>query len=86
MVSAGEAKVTDLGSDVLAIEYDYGRTFMFEIMRADMDGDGVQDMLIHRGAGPVDGTYRTASVVVLTRRSRDEWFSTVAVGGLQAAR
>ena len=28
MVSAGEAKVTDVGSDVLAIEYDHGRTFM----------------------------------------------------------
>jgi|HubBroStandDraft_6_1064221.scaffolds.fasta_scaffold135659_1 hypothetical protein len=86
MVDAGEAKVTDLGSDVLAIEYDHGRTFMFEIMRADMDGDGVQDMLIHWGAGPVDGTYRSGSVVVLTRRSRDEWFSTVAVAGLRTAR
>ncbi|HXO91670.1 MAG TPA: hypothetical protein VN849_12865, partial [Stellaceae bacterium] len=50
---------------------------MFEIMRADVNGDGVQDMLIHWGAGPIDGTLRMGDVIVLTRRSQEEMFSII---------
>jgi hypothetical protein len=40
LISAGEAKITDVASDVLGVESDDCRTFMFEIMRADVNGDG----------------------------------------------
>jgi len=77
LVSAGEASVTSVGSDLLAVEYDYGRTFMLEMMRADMNGDGIQDMLIHRGVGVIGGTYRSGSAMILTRLAQDEMFSTI---------
>ena len=65
---------TDVASDVLGVESDDCRTFMFEIMRADVNGDGVQDMVIHWGAKPIDGPLRMGSVTALTRRSHDEMF------------
>jgi len=85
LVSAGEASVTSVGSDLLAVEYDYGRTFMLEMMRADMNGDGIQDMLIHRGVGVIGGTYRSGSVMILTRLAQDEMFSTITADRLHAA-
>jgi len=85
LISAGEAKITDVASDVLGVESDDCRTFMFEIMRADVNGDGVQDMVIHWGAKPIDGTLRMGSVTALTRRSHDEMFSEIVVGGEQTA-
>jgi hypothetical protein len=77
LVSAGEASVTSVGSDLLAVEYDYGRTFMLEMMRADMNGDGIQDMLIHRGVGVIGGTYRSGSAMIITKLAQDEMFSTI---------
>jgi hypothetical protein len=85
LVSTGEASVTSVGSDLLAVEYDYGRTFMLEMMRADMNGDGIQDMLIHRGVGVIGGTYRSGSVMILTRLAQDEMFSTITADRLHAA-
>jgi len=86
LVENGEATVKEVGSEMLAVQYDHGRTFMFEMMRADVNADGIEDMVIHWGGGPIRGTYRTASVVVLTRRSQDEMFSCVSVEGLHSAR
>ncbi len=85
LISAGEAKITDVASDVLGVESDDCRTFMFEIMRADVNGDGVQDMVLHWGAKPIDGTLRMGYVTALTRRSHDEMFSEIVVGGEQTA-
>jgi hypothetical protein len=85
VVSSGEAKVVQVGSDLLAVENDCGRTFMFEMMRADINADGIQDMLIHWGAGPTNGTYRTACVLALTRRSQEEMLSIAPIDGLPEA-
>ena len=86
LVENGEATVKEVGSEMLAVQCDHGRTFMFEMMRADVNADGIEDMVIHWGGGPIRGTYRTASVVVLTRRSQDEMFSCISVEGLHSAR
>jgi hypothetical protein len=71
VVSAGDGRIASVASDQVAIEYDQGRTFMMEIMRADLNGDDVQDLLIHWGAGPIGGTFRMSRQVVLTRDSPD---------------
>ena len=71
LVSTRDAHVASVASDQLALEYDHGRTFMMEIMRADLDGDGVQDLLIHWAGGPIGGTYGTATQLILTRHSVD---------------
>jgi len=71
LVSAGDAVLASVASDRIAVEYDHGHTFMMEIMRADLNGDGVQDLLIHWAAGPIGGTYSTATQRVLSRHSPD---------------
>jgi hypothetical protein len=77
LVSSAQARITEVASDVLGIEYDGNRTFVFEILRADVNGDGIQDMLIHWGASVVGATFRAASTIILTRRSEEEMFSTL---------
>jgi hypothetical protein len=86
VVTSGEAKISRVSSDSISIEYDGGVTFLMEIMRADIDGDGIEDLVIHWGAGPTDGTYRTATLLVLTRHGPDEAFKTIKVDGVLAER
>ncbi|WP_179953979.1 HNH endonuclease [Denitrobaculum tricleocarpae] len=84
LVSSGDARVTRVGANSIGIDYDGGRTFMFELMRADVTGDGIQDMVIHWGAGVHGGTYGTASVLVLTRLTENEMFSVTRAKGASA--
>jgi hypothetical protein len=81
LVMAREAVIVDVSSESLMIEYRGCRTFMFELMRADFDGDGIEDLLIHWGGGPITGTYSSGTVVTLSRRSDDALFSVVPVAG-----
>lgn len=86
LVTDGAVKIVGVGSDLCVLEYNGSRTLMFEILRADLNGDGIQDLLIHWSGGPMDGTYRTASVVALTRTSNDALFEPIYLPSVHTAR
>src|SRR5205823_408438 len=80
LLARGESAVKDISSTSVSVEYAGGHTFMLELMRADFNGDGIQDLLIHRGCGPIGGTYRSGSVLAITRSSSEAMFTTAPVG------
>jgi cytochrome c553 len=77
LVNRQTAKILSVGSHFLRIEFDGWITFLLELMRADVNGDGLEEMVVHRGGGPVDGTLRMANVLALTRIGPQALFSHV---------
>jgi hypothetical protein len=73
------AQIDDVGSRLLAIHYDGGRTYLLELLRADVNGDEVEEIVLHRGCGPLGGTYRQASLVGLVRRSDTSMFEEITL-------
>lgn len=76
LISSGDMHITNIGSHFLGLEEKKSEegwrgdfVVISEILRADISGDGLEDMLIHVGGGPVMGTLRTSSVVYLSRLS-----------------
>jgi hypothetical protein len=47
------------------------RSFAMEVMRADLNGDGVQDILVHQAFQVVGGTMSWSQSMILTRLSKD---------------
>lgn len=74
LVSSGTARITQIGSDLISIEYDECWTTMFELMRADVDEDGIQELIVHWGGGPTMGTLVVGDVKVLKRNGEEEKF------------
>nr|WP_277987056.1 HNH endonuclease signature motif containing protein [Pseudolysobacter antarcticus] len=68
LISNGEATVRSVSSQHLQIEHARNFTFLLELMRADTNADGYEELVLHRGGGPVDGTYRTAHIMALSIR------------------
>jgi hypothetical protein len=77
LVESGEATVEILGEGTVRIVFAECFTYLFEIFRADLNSDGIEDILIHRGGGPNDGTYRSSSTLVITRLSPTAMFTLV---------
>lgn len=80
----GEAKVEILGEGTTRIVFDGCFTYLFEILRADLNGDGIEDILIHRGGGPIDGTYRSSSTLAITRLTPTAMFTLAEGSGTGA--
>lgn len=72
-----EIKIVRLGSKFIEIEDEFYFTLLVEVMRADFDGDGIQDLLIQRVCGPKDGTFRNISTVAITRKGNSELFEII---------
>ena len=79
LLDAGDAILKSVSSDHVAIEHQHNRTFLVELLRADTNGDGLEEIVIHWGGGPVDGTLRIANVRAITRSSADSIFSEVTL-------
>jgi hypothetical protein len=47
---------------------------LVEIMRADLDGDGVEDILVWSYERVIEGTHSFVSTMVLSRRSLEALF------------
>jgi hypothetical protein len=75
LIKEGRAEVKSVSSDALSIHEPDDHTAFFELMRADVDGDGIQDIVFHWGGGPLRGTLSMGEVLILSRRSNDEPFS-----------
>jgi hypothetical protein len=70
----GNLKVVSSTSHSLHIEYDYFSRIIVEIMRADLDEDGIEDILVYWYDSSLQGTYKNGGTFVLTRRAADAPF------------
>jgi hypothetical protein len=72
--SNGKLKVVSSTSHSLHIEYAYFSRIIVEIMRADLDEDGTEDILVYWYDSSLQGTYGDGGTFVLTRRTADAPF------------
>ncbi len=72
--SNGRLKVVSSTSRSLHIEYEYFSRIIVEIMRADLDEDGVEDILVYWYDSSLQGTYGEGGRFILTRRAADALF------------
>jgi len=77
LISSGEATVRSVSSQHLQIEHAHGLTYLLELMRADTNADGLEELVLHRGGGPVGGTYSSARVMALSIREAGGVFEEV---------
>jgi len=80
LVDAGEARVTSVSSNELRMELSGCGMMMRDILRADLDGDGYEDMLVSIYGYATGGTHGYGIVpIALTRRSFQERFSVTEI-------
>jgi hypothetical protein len=70
LVKSGKCQVERHEKDIIAIKASV-RCFAKEVLRADLNGDGVQDILVHQGFQIVGGTLSWFASAILTRKSGD---------------
>jgi hypothetical protein len=74
LVATGEAVVKGVATELLVVEAHTTWTLLREILRTDVDGDGVEELVVLRAGGPTDGTFRMAEVLVLKRQGKEQMF------------
>jgi hypothetical protein len=74
----GNLKVVSSTSHSLHIEYAYFSRIIVEIMRADLDEDGIEDILVYWQDRSLQGTYGDGGTFVLTRRTADAPFESLS--------
>jgi hypothetical protein len=67
----GNLRIISATSHSLHFEYNYMARMLFEVMRADLDGDGIEDILVYWYERAIEGTYGDGGTLVLTRRSQE---------------
>ena len=71
MVGAGELKVQRAEKNVLQIEDDGMWQGLEEVVRADFNNDGIEDILVFEYHRAIGGTLGFGGIIVLTRKSID---------------
>ncbi len=75
LVGAGHAKIVSVASHRLEIQFGTTYTYLREILRSDLDGDGCEDVLIFEYAAAVGGTFGHGSdPYPLARRGPNDLF------------
>jgi|GEM_PF-784023 len=74
LIETGRVRIIERSPLSLRLEFDYMGLVLNEIMRADMDGDGVEDLLIGEYEYATEGTYGAGSALLLTRSGPDKPF------------
>ncbi len=75
MIETGRVRIIERSLLSLQLEFNYMGLVLNEIMRADIDGDGVEDMLVGEYEYTTEGTYGAGSALLLTRSGPNEQFT-----------
>jgi hypothetical protein len=79
LIAQGRVKVVSSSPLSLTLHYDYMGLYLNEILRADLNDDGVEDLLIGSYEWAIEGTFGAGCTIVLTRLGADQPF-TIAEG------
>lgn len=79
LIAQGRVKVVSSSPLSLTLHYDYMGLYLNEILRADLNDDGVEDLLIGSYEWTLEGTFGAGCTIALTRLGVDQPF-TVAEG------
>ena len=72
-----EVKVDQAARNYLSLTYRYMGKAFWAILRADLNGDGIEDVLVSTYEWATQGTFGAGHVTVLTRRGADRRFEVV---------
>jgi hypothetical protein len=75
LIEQGRVKIVSSSPLSLVLHYDYMGLLINEILRADLNGDGVEDLLIGCYQWAIGGTYGGGGTVALTRLGADQPFT-----------
>lgn len=78
LIEQGRVKIVSSSVSSLSLHYDHMGLHLNEILRADLNDDGVEDLLIGSYEWALEGTYGAGGTVVLTRLETDQPFTLAA--------
>lgn len=76
LLAAGECTISQNDPTAITIEK-FQRVFSMEILRADLNGDGIKDILVHQAFQVIGGSMSWSSSSILTRLSPEGLFERV---------
>jgi len=75
LIAQGRVKVVSSSPLSLTLHYDYMGLYLNEILRADLNDDGVEDLLVGRYSWALEGTFGAGGTIALTRLGIDQPFT-----------
>ncbi len=76
-VEAGKVHIKSVSQYAIQLEYNGMGQHLWELMRADFNQDGVEDILLYRYNYAKSGTFGYGSTMILTRRGHSENFELI---------
>jgi hypothetical protein len=77
LARAGKLRVVDVSSSRLLFEWEGAGAMLSELLRADLDGDGIEEILIQHYTYAIGGTFGYGTVGILHRAGQDVMFEYV---------
>ena len=78
MIRSGDLVIKSTASNKLTVEGHGMGQYLVEALRADFDGDGLEEMLVFEYGYATGGTLRFGGVLILGRKSADGLFEVVS--------
>lgn len=75
LIRRGRVKIVSSSPLSLSLHYDYMGLYLNEILRADLNGDGVEDLLVGSYQWALGGTFGAGGTMALTRSGIDQPFT-----------
>ena len=77
----GELEVIEQAPHRFGCKDDRAKQYLTEVVRADFNGDGIEDILFSEATYSIGGTHRTYNLLILTRKSNEAKYEKVFKSG-----
>lgn len=75
LLTHGELRISSISTREISVEWDHMGLLLRELLRADLDGDGIEDILCECHSWTVQGTFGYGQTILLSRRQSTAKFS-----------
>ena len=82
LIALGKVKVVSSSPLSITFHYDGMGLYLHEILRADLNDDGIEDLLVGSNQWALEGSFGAGCVVALTRLGADQSFTIAKNVGL----